>query len=219
MNEDRVLNRIPSFDPKSLDFPIRTLVANKPRRSYTWSVPVKLDQGREGACVGFGWSAELAARPTPVPGITNETALAIYHRAQQLDEWPGENYEGTSVIAGAKTVMEQGYLKEYRWALGPGAEAAENDLALAVGYKGPAVMGTYWYNDMFTPDANGYLRPTGGIAGGHCYLVYSYNVKKNHYSVWNSWGTGHYGYISQADMITLLANDGEACIPVVRSLK
>lgn len=217
MNEDRILNRIPEFDPRSLAFPIRTLVASKARRSYTWNVPVKLDQGREGACVGFGWAAELAAKPVPVPNITNQVALNIYHRAQQLDQWDGEAYEGSSVIAGAKTVTEMGYLKEYRWALGPGAEAAENDLALAVGYKGPAVMGTYWYNDMFTPDKDGYLRPTGGIAGGHCYLVHGYNLKMG-YKVWNSWGTGFYGYITPTDMITLLANEGEACIPVVRSL-
>jgi hypothetical protein len=217
MNEDRVFNRIPEFDPKSLAFPIRTLVANKTRRSYTWSVPVMLDQGNEGACVGFGWAHELAARPAPVPNITNQTGFTIYHRAQQLDEWAGEDYEGSSVLGGAKAVTEMGYIHEYRWALGPGAEAAENDLALAVGYKGPAVMGTYWYNDMFNPDADGYLRPTGGIAGGHCYLVHGYNLKRG-YKVWNSWGTGFYGYITPADMITLLANDGEACIPVARSL-
>jgi len=70
---------------------------------------------------------------------------------------------------------------------------------------------------MFEPDAQGYLRPTGNIAGGHCYLVYGYSLKLG-YKVWNSWGTGHYGYISPPDMITLLANQGEACIPVIRSL-
>jgi len=217
MNEDRVFDRVPEFDPKSLAFPIRTLVASKARRSYTWSVPVALDQGREGACVGFGWAHELAARPVQVPNITNDRALAIYRRAKQLDAWDGENYDGTSVIAGAKAVMELGYLKEYRWALGPGATAAENDLALAVGYKGPAIMGTNWYDGMFTPDEKGYLRPTGSVAGGHCYLVYGYNLQMG-YKVWNSWGTGHYGYISQADMVTLLSQDGEACIPTIRSL-
>lgn len=218
MYEDRVFDRLIEFDPRSLAFPIRTLVAEKPRRSYTWSVPVALDQGQEGACVGFGWAHELAARPKVVTGVTNEFARSIYLRAQQLDEWDGEAYEGSSVLAGAKTVMERGYLKEYRWALGPGAAAAENDLALAVGYKGPAVMGTYWYEGMMAPDANGFLHPTGSIVGGHCYLVYSYSIKRNSYSVWNSWGTGHYGYISPADMITLLDNQGEACIPVIRSV-
>ena len=216
-NEERVFDRVPEFDPRSLEYPIRTLVANKARRSYTWSVPVELDQGREGACVGFGWAHELAARPVQVPGITNDRAFSIYRRAKQLDVWPGENYEGTSVIAGAKAVMELGYLKEYRWALGPGAANAENDLALAVGYKGPAILGTYWYEGMMEPDVNGYLRPTGNIYGGHCYLVYGYNLKTG-YKVWNSWGTGHYGNITPADMITLLANQGEACIPVLRSL-
>lgn len=213
---ERKFDRIPEFDPKSLEFPIRTLVANKSRRSYTWSVPVKLDQGSEGACVGFGWTHERAARPKEHPEMTNADAFAIYHRAQQLDEWPGENYEGTSVLAGAKVAIEKGWISEYRWALGPGAAAAENDLALAVGYKGPAVMGTYWYNDMFEPDANGYLRPTGGIAGGHCYLVHGYSLTKG-YKVWNSWGTGFYGYISPPDMITLLQNDGEACIVTIRN--
>lgn len=215
MEERRIFNRIPDFDPKSLEFPIRTLVTNKARRSYTWRVPVALDQGAEGACVGFGWAHELAARPKEDPTITNDDAFHIYHRAQELDEWPGESYQGTSVLAGAKTVMELGKIKEYRWALGPGAAAAENDLALAVGYKGPAVLGTFWYEGMMEQDEAGYLHPTGNILGGHCYLVYGYNLKTG-YKVWNSWGTGHYGNISPADMITLLANSGEACIPVLR---
>jgi hypothetical protein len=212
---ERTFDRVPQFDPKSLRFSIRSLVAAKPRRSYTWSVPVKLDQGPEGACVGFGWSHEIAARPKPDPTITNDYAFNVYHRAQQLDEWPGENYEGSSVLAGAKAVMELGKLREYRWALGPGSVAAENDLALAVGYKGPAVMGTYWYEGMMEPDVDGYLRPTGEILGGHCYLVHGYNVKYG-YKIWNSWGTGFYGFITPADMVTLLGNDGEACIPIVR---
>jgi hypothetical protein len=213
--EEHLFDRLPEFDPRSLEYPIRTLVAAKERRSYTWRVPVALDQGAEGACVGFGWAHELAARPKEDPTITNAHARSIYLRAQQLDAWPGENYEGSSVIAGAKAVMELGRLREYRWALGPGAAAAENDLALAIGYKGPAVMGTYWYEGMMRPDVSGYLRPTGKLVGGHCYLVYGYNLRLG-YKVWNSWGTGFYGLISQDDMITLLSNEGEACIPVLR---
>lgn len=213
---ERTFDRLPEFDVKSLSYPIRALVANKPRRSYTWSVPVKLDQGPIGACTGFGWAHEIAARPKPDATITNEYALSIYYRAQQLDEYPGEDYEGSSVLGGAKAVMELGKLREYRWALGPGAEAAENDLALAVGYKGPAVMGTNWYEGMMEPDVDGYLRPTGNIVGGHCYLVHGYNIKWG-YKVWNSWGTGFYGYITPADMITILSNEGEACIPTLRA--
>lgn len=213
---ERTFDRVPQFDPKSLQYPIRQLVAAKPRRSYTWRVPVKLDQGYEGACVGFGWTHERAARPKEHPEMTNNDARSVYYRARQLDVWPGENYEGTSVIAGAKTAVEKGWISEYRWALGPGATAAENDLALAVGYKGPAVIGSYWYEGMMEPDENGFLRPTGDILGGHCYLAHGYNVKLG-YKIWNSWGTGFYGYISPQDMITLLNNDGEACIVTVRN--
>jgi len=31
--------------------------------------------------------------------------------------------------------------------------------------KGPVVIGSNWYNGMFNPDANSYVKPTGGIAG------------------------------------------------------
>lgn len=202
-------DRLIEFDERSREFPIRTLVEGKPRRSYTWRVNVALDQGNEGACVGFGWAHELSARPA-VHIQTNENAFAIYYNARQVDAWPGENYEGTSVIAGAKIVQTWGFMDEYRWAF------SESDLALAVGYKGPAVIGSYWYEGMDTPDADGFLHPTGNIRGGHCYLAHQYSIKRNAYGIWNSWGTGFYGYIHRDDMASILANDGEACIPVKR---
>lgn len=205
------LDRLIEFDERSKLYPIRTLVEDKPLRSYTWRVPVALDQGNEGACVGFAWAHEAAARPVVVPGVTNQFARDIYHNAQLVDQWPGEAYEGTSVIAGARTMHDWGYIDEYRWAF------SENDLALAVGYKGPAVLGTYWYAGMDRPDADGYLRPIGGVRGGHAYLAYGYSIKKPGYKIWNSWGTGHYGWIHPADMALLLSQQGEAAIPIKRS--
>lgn len=210
------LDRLIEFDPRSRAFPIRTLVKDKPRRSYTWRVgwppgnELMLDQGNEGACVGFAWAHELAARPLLVGGITNHEAFFLYREAQKLDAWEGEDYEGTSVLAGAKAVQLYGFMREYRWAF------SENDLALAVGYRGPAVIGSYWYVGMDRPDPDGYLRPLGNIRGGHAYLVYGYSITKPGYKVWNSWGTGHYGWIHPTDMVKLLANDGEACIPTIR---
>ena len=213
------LDRIPHFDERSKAFGIREVLPTPvPRRSYTWSVGVKLDQGEEGACVGFGWADEEAAKPVVVPDVTNDTGFTIYHAAQAIDRSEGRNYDdGATVLAGAKAQVQRGYLLEYRWALGPGANAAENDLALAVGYKGPAVLGTNWWTGMDDPDVHGYLHPTGTVRGGHCYLVYAYNIAKG-YAVWNSWGTGHYGWIHPTDMITLLGDDGEACIPVRRAM-
>ena len=53
------LDRIKYFDKRSRGYPIRRMVARKKMRSYTWRCNVHLDQGSEGACVGFGVAHEL----------------------------------------------------------------------------------------------------------------------------------------------------------------
>jgi hypothetical protein len=222
---DPRLDRIPRWDQQNDEYPIaRLLTAAQLRdpRSYTWRVPVHLDQGREGACVGFAWAHELAARPVSVPNLTNAFAREqIYWKAQVIDEWEGGSYpgaspvyEGTSVLAGAKVMQGAGHFREYRWA------KDVPDLAAAIGYAGPAVLGINWWTGMYDPDFAGYLHPTGSIAGGHAILCYSVNVKGRFFRVWNSWGAdwgdGGTARISWDDMGQLLAENGEACIPVLR---
>lgn len=211
---NRIFDRIPQFDRRSRKFPIMALVSATQRRSYTWSCAAYLDQGSEGACVGFGWTHEAAARPAVVQNLTNAIARTVYKLAQKYDEWPGDNYEGSSVLGGAKAAQKMGWLTEYRWAFG------EDDLAMAVGYKGPAVLGVNWYEGMTEPDKNGIIRPTGDALGGHCILCNGINVKRGLYRLHNSWGAswGVNGecFISFSDMATLLKKQGEACIPVIR---
>jgi hypothetical protein len=211
----RVFDRQREFDEKSRRYPIRAFTLNKKRRGYTWSVPVHLDQGSEGACVGFGWAHELAARPYKVTGIDNSAALQLYQEARRVDEWPGEDYDGTSVLAGAKVAAQHKKIHEYRWAFG------EDDLALAVGYKGPAVIGVNWYENMFEPDRDGYLAPSGDLLGGHCVLVYGYDAS-GFYRIWNSWGPswgqGGTAKVHREDMAYLLSLGGEACIPTRRTV-
>jgi hypothetical protein len=212
----RVFDRLVEFDERSRQYPIKALLITKKKRSYTWSCPVNLDQGSEGACTGFSVAHEAAARPKPVAGVTNDTARAIYHRAQQLDEWPGENYEGSSVLGAIKAGSERGWYDEYRWAF------SEEDLCLAVGYKGPAVLGINWYEGMMDPDYNGIIVPVGSCVGGHAILCNGYSVKTGFYRLHNSWGSG-WGvngdcFIYREDLADLLRQDGEACIPVLRHL-
>lgn len=211
----RTFDRRVRFDERSRAYPIRALFAAdiKPR-SYTWACKLWLDQGSEGACTGFSLCHEAAARPVEVKGITNNTALDVYHRAQQLDEWPGENYEGSSVLGAIKAGQEHGWYKEYRWAF------SEEDLMLAVGHHGPAVLGINWYESMFDCDTQGRLKVSGAIAGGHAILCNGFNVKKGLYRLHNSWGRGWAldgeAFLSCADMARLLKEQGEACIPVTR---
>ncbi|HUW00906.1 MAG TPA: hypothetical protein VMW08_01015 [Acidimicrobiales bacterium] len=211
---DGRLDRLVQFDERSRSFPIRSEVEGQRPRSYTWSVGAHLDQGREGACVGFAMAHELIARPAVVEGVTASDALRIYKAAQKIDPWPGEDYEGTSTLAGVKTIASDGHLKEYRWAFGL------EDLILAVGYHGPALIGVNWYEGMFDTDRDGFIHHSGLIAGGHCTLVHSVNVPGEFFRIHNSWGpewgVGGDAKISWVDMGRLLAEDGEACIPTVR---
>lgn len=219
------LGRRPEFDERSRNFPITAhpLVAGVGPRSFTWALNTVLDQGSVGSCVGHAWAHELAAKPVVVQGVGSATALAIYHRAQQLDEWPGEYpaYEGTSVLAGAKATAEMGRLVEYRWAFGV------DELARGVSRAGPAVIGVSWHRDMFDPGADGYVRPTGDVVGGHAILVRGYSVSKRRFLLHNSWGTRFGGkggappgcaWIDHDDLGALLQAGGDACLPVRRML-
>ncbi len=211
------LDRLVQFDERSRGYGIMAAIGTKSPRSYTWHCDQVLDQGPDGACVGFGVAHELIARPAEVKGITDSYAKTkIYWEAQKIDPWiggsyPGANpfYEGTSVLAGAKIAKKLGWIDEYRWAFGV------EELKLGVGYNGPAVVGIPWYIGMFYPDSNNYIHPTGSIAGGHCVLVNSINVKENRFTIHNSWGSswGKNGevYISFNDMDKLLRSNGEAC--------
>lgn len=217
-NVHRVLDRIAMFDDRSRDYPIRALLrADAKPRSYTWACAVHLDQGAEGACTGFAVSQEAAARPKVVSGITDEIGRVVYRRAQQIDEWPGENYEGSSVLAAVKAGTERKWYSGYRWAFG------EGDLSLAVGHYGPAVLGVNWYTSMFSPNAQGLIKIGGIIEGGHAILCNGYNAKAQMYRLHNSWGA-NWGvrsacYIRAADIVRLLAEDGEACVPTRLAVK
>ncbi|HEX5016533.1 MAG TPA: C1 family peptidase [Actinomycetes bacterium] len=211
---DRRLDRIPEFDPKSRRFGVAPVLPDKPPRSFTWRTSFVLDQGQEGACVGFGWSHELLARPIIQPGVNNAFAQQLYREAQQLDEWPGEDYSGTSLLAGAKAVQARGHMKEYRWGF------SIDDLIMALGYQGPVVLGLNWYTGMMNTDAEGYIRPTGQVEGGHCIAALGWNVRLNRAELVNSWGVdwgnGGFCYIGRDDLERLLHEQGEQCIPVGR---
>lgn len=233
---DRIVDRIPQFDERSRAFSAVVGIEENLFRSYTWSCEVYNDQGREGACVGFAWSHELGARPKIV--IRDAAfALSIYRRAQQLDEWAGENYSGTSVLAGVKAVQEtvntlgNSLIKEYRWAFGI------QDVLRVIGYRGPVVLGIDWYSGMYSPDANHFISPVGERVGGHAIMANGVKIvkvnsllpatwdnvdqDKSYVRLHNSWGRG-YGlngdaFITVRGLDKLLRDGGEACIPTLRA--
>ncbi len=163
--------------------------------------------------MGHAWAHEAAARPV-VRSVDSALAFALYREAQRLDQWEGEAYSGTSVLAGAKAMQARNLLTEYRWAF------SLEDALTVVSRRGPAVLGINWHSGMFRPDADGYLRVTGEVVGGHAILLRGVNVRSRSVLLHNSWGQ-EWGRASTArmtweDLGLLLAADGECCVPVVR---
>lgn len=104
--QKRKLDWRPRFDQRSKAYGIGAIVDSSKTKdtSVLWPEGIVLDQGAEGACVGFGWAGDVLAEPVspkiqPTPEKGNADAISYYKRAQKIDEWPGEDYEGTSVLA------------------------------------------------------------------------------------------------------------------------
>lgn len=232
MAAQRVLDWIPRFDERSRDYPVGPLTAGKKRPNYVWwgSPKERLDQGREGACVGFAWTNELLAHPVvarlPLPA--NDFARNLYRSAQKIDEWEGEAYSGTSVLAGAKMAKMGGFISGYRWAF------SINDVLDALAFMGPVVLGVPWHESMYGTLPGGLVEVAGERVGGHAILATGYGRKSfsGGLGSWranqgedvirwrNSWGSSYGvkgdGFIRVADLEKLLKSGGEACVPLGR---
>lgn len=230
MSELPILNWTPAFDERSKNFPVRAAIPARPkRRTKKWRNGVILDQGREGACVGFGWTAEALSTPVSVDlkrvkaeAPEDPTAFAhyVYNSAKKIDWWEGEDYEGTSVLAGAKVLKNLGLVKEYRWCF------RIEDVIDAILTKGPVVLGIYWYDSMYET-TDGILNVAGQVVGGHCITAVGFKLAKDSptgedtiilQNSWGcSWGTWGLAEIRVRDLKMLLDNDGEACVVTKRS--
>jgi hypothetical protein len=230
---ERTFDWKPVFDKRSKQFPVSAILPREQELKFTlWKNGPIIDQGSEGACVGFGWTAETMAGPIQikltditkegVPHDPTDFAHYVYKNAQKVDQWPGEDYSGTSVLAGAKVLMGLGILHEYRWAF------SVNDIVGALMSHGPVVLGVNWYQGMYrAPD--GKLQIFGSKVGGHCLLAIGYNPSSEKFDgketifLQNSWGKG-WGIDGIAEMtledLNRLVNEGgEACVPLARGIR
>jgi hypothetical protein len=219
-----VLNWRPNHDERSRSFGVRQrLTASAPLTNVLFTTGPVLDQGTEGACVGFG-SADAAnvmtlLRSPGTPGLLdNGDALELYRLAQKLDEIPGESYTGTSVLGGMKAGLERGLWGGYLWAFGT------RDIAQALLQRhGPVVIGVPWFDGLYETGPRGVVRLGGALVGGHCLAVVGLqltgpNGEPGVHFIWqNSWGPSYgddgLGYIANRDLVTLLRQQGEAAIP------
>jgi len=167
-------------------------------------------------CVMYSDATALAAQPlnytknaanaiyrvsTPVVDNNGIAHNNLYDYAQANDEWPGTNYEGTSVRAGQEYLLAVGLSSAYVWA---------RDWAELVDYisrvgSAPVILGIDWTEGMDVPIKRRdgyYIEPTGRVLGGHAICALWFDKKRDALKLQNTWG-GSWG----ADGIVYLAKD------------
>ncbi len=188
-------------------------VLPKPRKR-PYNLGPTLDQGASSQCVGYSSRDKLASAPLMVRGETGPTPFEIYKGAQARDEWPGEDYEGTSVRGAFKYLQENQYLGSYVWA----NSLTDCEKFIRDGY-GTIIVGTDWLSDMAAVQSDGFLKVDGYNVGGHAYHLFWMDPEKQEAWCKNSWGEawgirlhGRLGCfkLHYADLDRLLALDGEA---------
>jgi hypothetical protein len=168
------------------------------------------DQGDMPYCVGYAWVHWLEDGPITQAGqapCCNPTD--VYTAAQLVDEWPGTDYDGTSVRAGAKVLQSIGKISSYTWAW------SVEPIIQALLYVGPVVVGTNWYRSMFDPKDD-ILRADGRAVGGHAYVLNGVNLARGLVRIKNSWGRSWAGdgraWMEIETLDRLIREDGEACL-------
>jgi hypothetical protein len=179
-------------------------------------VPV-LDQGSEGACTGFGLATVanyllLCRRvlPDPVP----VSPRMFYEMARRYDEWPGENYSGSSARGAMKGWHMHGVCAESDWPyrLQKRTPRGLNDARTSSALKRP--LGAYLrvnHQDLVAMHAAiaevGVLYATASVhsgweragkdgripqvedfVGGHAFAIVGYSSEG--FWIQNSWGEG-----------------------------
>lgn len=98
------------------DWPYQPTLASLPDVLVNCSkVPVILDQGMEGACTGFALSGVVTylLNQRNIKHVASPRML--YEMARCYDEWPGENYDGSSARGAMKGWARHGVCDRTTW--------------------------------------------------------------------------------------------------------
>jgi hypothetical protein len=127
----RILNARPDtldfrdrmYEPALIEVPTK-----RPLEIYRKAgVPI-LDQGKEGACTGFGLATVihyLLLTREVVPDKKEVSPRMLYEMARRYDEWPGEQYSGSSARGAMKGWYKHGVCSEDYWAYDKKKQAKE----------------------------------------------------------------------------------------------
>jgi Papain family cysteine protease len=180
-------------------------------------IPI-LNQGREGACTGYGLATlahYLLTTRKVVSDCTHVSPRMLYELAKRYDEWPGEDYSGSSARGAMKGWHKHGVCSESLWSSKPkkgskGEWRGLNDARTGDALKRP--LGAYFrvnHKDVVAMHAAiaevGILFATAGVhagwedvgddglipltdkmLGGHAFAIVAYDERG--FWIQNSWG-------------------------------
>lgn len=200
------------FEPTLIEVPTHIPLADY----RAWKVPV-LDQGSEGACTGYGLATVanyLLTRRKVVPDPAPVSARMLYEMARRYDEWPGEEYSGSSARGAMKGWHKHGVCSEAEWRSNHGATKDKrgglNDARTADALRRP--LGAYQrvnHKDLVAMhsalaevgivyatagvhagwervDKQGDIPFTDELAGAHAFAIVAYDAQG--FWIQNSWG-------------------------------
>lgn len=200
------------FEPTLVEVPTHIPLADY----RALRIPV-LDQGQEGACTGFGLATVanyLLARRKVLPDPAPVSPRMLYEMARRYDEWPGEDYDGSSARGAMKGWHKHGVCSEAQWQHGQAARPAGglNDARTSDALRRP--LGAYLrvnHQDLVAMHSAlaevgilfatarvhegwAHVEPSGDIPyagqteGAHAFAIVAYDAEG--FWIQNSWGAG-----------------------------
>ena len=176
-------------------------------------------QGNTPHCVRYHCAHLLQANPI-VRADAFPLTEELYPWAQRNDEWPGENYDGTSLRAGYKYLLMQGLISGFYWARNMDEVRQFLTLPKAEG-GGPLGTGIDWWSGMDNMQRKeDYTKanlwtPTGRYRGGHALVISGYSTptakRSGMFRFWNSHAGNFAGWMEESAVEYLLFQaNGEA---------
>lgn len=245
------LGRNLNHDPRSRAFPYRASAGPLAAVFHQRLVPI-FDQGQLGDCTMCALLGALGTDPYFTllrtaglidemgnvlfggDGITAqgsysfsaETVETLYHDVTSIDPYDGTfppDDTGSDGLSSAKVAVALGAASGYQHTF-----SLTDALAALQDY--PLMVGTEWTNDMFNPDRQGRIKPSGQVAGGHEWIVDEYvpagslpvsgrgvlSATIPYIGGTTSWGTGFGAagrfYMTDTNFGRLLAAEGDVIV-------
>jgi len=209
---DKRLGRQKVHDPVSRGWPLSMGIDRNKWRTKSVRIydPRPNPNQCHGECTGVAKAMQFNSIGNRVKGkvLRMDDAHKIYSLATTLDPWQGNwppTDTGSSGLASCKAAEKLKLGGSYRHIF----RGADEVVQLI--QEGRAVsVGTWWMWDMFDPDDNGIIEPTGGRAGGHQYIARGYDVKRDLVRIRCWWGEFRDAWIRRAHLNDLLMDGGDA---------